>query len=148
MGKFNRDGDRGGYGGNRGGGSRFGDRDRRDVVMSDAVCAECHKNCQVPFKPSNDKPVYCKDCFSKRGGGPSRPSFGDSPRRDFTPRQQSAPSFVASKSDDGTKKLLETINVKLDSLIKAIENSSKPVVKATVKAPKAKVAVKKKSTKK
>jgi CxxC-x17-CxxC domain-containing protein len=36
--------------------------------MFDAVCAECGKTCQVPFRPSGDKPVYCSDCFaSKRG---------------------------------------------------------------------------------
>ena len=31
-----------------------------------AVCAECKKECEVPFKPSGDRPVYCKECFSKR----------------------------------------------------------------------------------
>ncbi|MCK5451357.1 MAG: hypothetical protein KAI70_06295, partial [Candidatus Omnitrophica bacterium] len=24
------------------------------------------KECEVPFKPRDDRPVYCKDCFSKR----------------------------------------------------------------------------------
>lgn len=31
--------------------------------MSDAVCAKCGAQCQVPFKPRGDKPVYCSDCF-------------------------------------------------------------------------------------
>ena len=34
--------------------------------MHKATCAECKKECDVPFKPSGDRPVYCKDCFSKR----------------------------------------------------------------------------------
>ncbi|MFH1776428.1 MAG: CxxC-x17-CxxC domain-containing protein [Candidatus Omnitrophota bacterium] len=34
--------------------------------MHKATCAECKKECEVPFKPSGDRPVYCKDCFSKR----------------------------------------------------------------------------------
>ena len=34
--------------------------------MHTAICDECKKECQVPFKPSGDRPVYCKDCFSKR----------------------------------------------------------------------------------
>lgn len=34
--------------------------------MHKAVCAECKKECEVPFKPSGDRPVYCKDCFMKR----------------------------------------------------------------------------------
>lgn len=34
--------------------------------MFDAVCAECGKECKVPFKPSNDRPVYCSECFANR----------------------------------------------------------------------------------
>ena len=34
--------------------------------MHKATCAECQKECEVPFKPSGDRPVYCKECFSKR----------------------------------------------------------------------------------
>jgi CxxC-x17-CxxC domain-containing protein len=33
-----------------------------------AVCDECHQETQVPFKPTQDKPVYCRDCFSRRRG--------------------------------------------------------------------------------
>lgn len=36
--------------------------------MHKAVCAECKKECEVPFKPKDERPVYCKDCFSKRKG--------------------------------------------------------------------------------
>lgn len=32
----------------------------------DAVCAECGAHCQVPFKPREDRPVYCSDCFAKK----------------------------------------------------------------------------------
>ncbi|MFA6226935.1 MAG: CxxC-x17-CxxC domain-containing protein [Candidatus Paceibacterota bacterium] len=133
MGKFNRDGGSG-FGGNRGGGSSFGGgrRDggfrggeRREVVMHDAVCDECHQACQIPFRPSGDKPVYCKDCFMKKGGGPSRPSRDNGPRRDFG-RPQSAPSFGGNRSDDGVKKQLEAMNVKLDSLIRSIDGFVKP----------------------
>ena len=34
--------------------------------MFDAVCAECGKECKVPFEPRNDRPVYCSECFSNR----------------------------------------------------------------------------------
>ena len=53
----------GGFGG--GGGGFGGPRE-----MHKAVCADCKKECEVPFKPSGDRPVYCKDCFSKRKTGP------------------------------------------------------------------------------
>ena len=36
--------------------------------MHKATCAECKKECEVPFKPSGDRPVYCRDCYSKRKG--------------------------------------------------------------------------------
>jgi len=38
----------------------------RPREMHKATCAECNKECEVPFKPSGDRPVYCKECFSKR----------------------------------------------------------------------------------
>ncbi|MFH1208431.1 MAG: CxxC-x17-CxxC domain-containing protein [Candidatus Omnitrophota bacterium] len=34
--------------------------------MHKAICGECKKECEVPFKPREDRPVYCKDCFAKR----------------------------------------------------------------------------------
>ncbi|MDD2487666.1 MAG: hypothetical protein PHS92_04845 [Candidatus Gracilibacteria bacterium] len=53
------------------GGRDRNDRGRRDSydsgdrMMFEAVCDECGSNCELPFKPSSDKPVYCSDCFSK-----------------------------------------------------------------------------------
>jgi CxxC-x17-CxxC domain-containing protein len=56
----------GGYGGGGGsyGGGGYGGGGRRE--MHDAVCAQCGKDTQVPFRPSGDRPVYCSDCFSKQ----------------------------------------------------------------------------------
>ncbi len=34
--------------------------------MHKAICADCKKECEVPFKPREDRPVYCKECFAKR----------------------------------------------------------------------------------
>ena len=31
-----------------------------------AVCAECGAATTVPFKPLNDYPIYCRDCYLKR----------------------------------------------------------------------------------
>ena len=33
-------------------------------------CAKCGKQTQVAFKPSGDRPVYCRDCYmeQRRGG--------------------------------------------------------------------------------
>ncbi|MGE5417464.1 MAG: zinc-ribbon domain containing protein [Acidobacteriota bacterium] len=45
-------------GGARGG---YGQSDRQ---MHEATCATCGKIAMVPFKPSNDRPVYCKECYT------------------------------------------------------------------------------------
>ncbi len=31
--------------------------------MFDAVCGKCGSQTQVPFRPRDDRPVYCQDCF-------------------------------------------------------------------------------------
>jgi CxxC-x17-CxxC domain-containing protein len=41
-------------------------RDFRPREMHKAVCSECGQDCEVPFKPTEGKPVYCRDCYSKR----------------------------------------------------------------------------------
>ena len=38
---------------------------RKPKEMHSVVCASCGKAAEVPFKPRNDKPVYCDACFSK-----------------------------------------------------------------------------------
>ena len=64
MAHFNRD--------NKGGGGKFGkksfgSRDSRPK-MHDATCNKCGKRCQVPFRPTGERPVYCSDCFEKERG--------------------------------------------------------------------------------
>jgi len=51
----NRGGSRGGY-----------SNDRQERQMYPATCAACGKETMVPFQPSGDKPVYCRDCFASR----------------------------------------------------------------------------------
>jgi CxxC-x17-CxxC domain-containing protein len=137
MGNFNR----GGYGGNRGGGGGFGGgnrgggrdfrrEDRGPVTMTKAVCDECKKPCEVPFRPTAGKPVYCNDCFrGQNAGGQDRP-----PRRDFGDRPQAPrPSFGANTNAVSTggsdmKKQLESISFKLDKLIAIMENTDQPKV--------------------
>lgn len=154
MGNFGRDnrggrdfgGSRGGFGGGRGRGfgggfSRGGDRHE----MFSATCSECGKSCQVPFRPTGSKPVYCSECFEKMGGGrDSRRSE----RQDF--RAPQAPSF------DQNKAQLDAINAKLDKILNILAPA--PVVKeekvvvlevaGEAKPEKAKKTVKKTASKK
>lgn len=136
MGKFNRGGGGGGFGGNRSGG--FGGRDsgkpsfqkkswgdRPD--MHKATCSACNKSCEVPFRPSGDKPVYCSDCFGKQGGGANR-TPGGAPRREFGDRAP-RPSFGggerATGSDEAVKRQLDTLSSKIDRLANLVEGLSK-----------------------
>ncbi len=34
-------------------------------VMHSAVCSRCGKSTEVPFQPRGDKPVFCRDCYSR-----------------------------------------------------------------------------------
>lgn len=34
--------------------------------MHKAVCSKCGKNCEVPFKPTEGRPVFCKECHVKK----------------------------------------------------------------------------------
>jgi CxxC-x17-CxxC domain-containing protein len=44
--------------------------------MHNVTCSDCGKATQVPFKPTEGRPVYCRDCFQKhappRRDGPGR----------------------------------------------------------------------------
>ena len=81
MGNFRRDenrssgGRRGGGGFSRGGG--FG-RDSERPTMHQAVCDKCNKECEVPFRPTSGKPVYCSNCFESNRNSDSRDGGGRS----------------------------------------------------------------------
>ena len=53
---------RGGGGGGRGGGGGFRGGPRE---MHKATCADCKEETEVPFVPSGDRPVYCRECYQK-----------------------------------------------------------------------------------
>ena len=64
--------------------------------MTKVTCSACKAKCEVPFKPTSSKPIYCNGCFIKK----------DSPGK-------------ISKED------LHTINEKLDKIMKLLEKKSK-----------------------
>lgn len=135
MGNFRPGGNR--FGGN-GGGKRFGDRGGRPdfarksfgaprgaFELHKATCNKCGKECEVPFRPTQGKPVFCKDCFNGPKGGEGGDRF---PRRDFAPRAPERVSFEGNKGNDDVKKQLELVNAKLDKLISVIEEISSMAV--------------------
>lgn len=64
----------------------------RERVLHKTICADCRKECEVPFKPSGDRPVYCKDCFAKRkANSPFKSNTDNRPREEYRPRHR--PSY-------------------------------------------------------
>ncbi|MBU3923893.1 MAG: zinc-binding protein [Nanoarchaeota archaeon] len=45
-----------------------------------AVCSECGEKCEIPFNPTEGRPVKCNDCFQK---GRSQRDSGRSWRKDI-----------------------------------------------------------------
>ncbi len=151
MGNFNRGGDRGGsrFGGNRGGfgnrpsfgnrgggrgGDRGGDRQSFPKEMFKAVCTECSRPCEVPFRPTGGKPVLCRECFINSGGGMSRDNDrGDRfPKRDFSDRAPERPRFdnstTSAPSNKGSEEMMKKIDVltsKVDRLVQIVEKLTK-----------------------
>ena len=65
MGEFdNREGGRPRFGNRDGRNSRFR-RNDGPREMHKAICSDCKKECEVPFKPTEGRSVYCKDCYPK-----------------------------------------------------------------------------------
>lgn len=91
--------------------SGSGSRDRGPVTMFQAVCDQCGKPCEVPFRPTSGKPVYCDVCF--RDKKETKNNRGD----DRFPQGN-----VSQGNNDELKKQLETLNIKMDQLIKTVEN--------------------------
>ena len=80
SGRFNRDSERGEF-------------RKPKFEMHAATCGKCGARCEVPFRPSGSKPVYCNSCFRK------------------------GENF---KSDAPDKKEFNIINEKLDRILEAL----------------------------
>ncbi|MFZ0213933.1 MAG: zinc-ribbon domain containing protein [Candidatus Acidiferrales bacterium] len=48
-------------------------------VETKTVCSQCGKETTVPFKPTQGRPVYCRECFQQRRsvGGAAAEAAGD-----------------------------------------------------------------------
>lgn len=172
----------------RGNSKGFAGRNSGRPAMHKAVCSECGRDCEVPFKPTGDKPIFCADCFRrKRSAEPRRPRtqdygrFSSSDKRmhkavcdrcgkecevPFKPTSDK-PIYCSQcfnrpdrdKSSDQASRAgnqFEIINIKLDKILKALSpgisvevNEKKKTIKKNAaskpkKASKSKAGAKKK----
>lgn len=89
---------------------KFGRRNDRnrfsDKKTYSAICDQCGDRCELPFKPSSDKPIYCSKCFGehKSAGG----------------------------VDQETKEQINELNRKLDLILETLQeiNTPKKVVRS------------------
>ena len=82
-------------------------RDRRSErrEMHKAICDKCGKDCEVPFKPTPGKPLYCDDCFKDKS------------------REAGSRSEFGKRSNEN----IDQINKKLDKILKILEAAKEPV---------------------
>ncbi len=76
--------------GNKFGGGRNFSKPRSSSERPDmhkATCSTCGKICEVPFRPTGSKPVYCRDCFASNGGAARAGVNAQSARLSATDRQ-------------------------------------------------------------
>ena len=109
--------------------------------MHKAICSNCNKPCEVPFKPNGSKPVLCRDCFRNNnspyepGGRTENRSFE---RRPFDNRnEQSRPSHAPEHQPH--REQFDSLHNKLDRIIALLAAQDikvepvTPVVKAAEK---------------
>jgi CxxC-x17-CxxC domain-containing protein len=94
--------------------------------LFDAECENCHKRCQVPFRPNGKKPVYCSDCF-KREERPQQDRFEQRPyerrERPSGPGPASAPA--PDRRIDDLKRQLDAVQATLEKLVSSIESGNR-----------------------
>jgi len=104
--------------------------------MHRAVCSNCGRDCEVPFLPTGDKPVFCSECFEKRNR-----DLG--PRR-FEDRGSRRPNFESSNRPQNNVQL-EAINTKLGKILEILTSLTASKVENLRPQPKKAVAAQKKA---
>ena len=116
----------------------FGGRDSRQHSMHRAVCDSCGKSCEVPFKPTSGKPIYCDNCFGDKGG-----------KRDHGKSRDRGRDRDRGGKREQSSKQLYILNEKLDKILKILSTSEpKKEVKVEKKPKKAEVEKKTEKVKK
>jgi CxxC-x17-CxxC domain-containing protein len=105
----------------RGGRGERGDK-KSKTILHKATCSACGEGCELPFKPSGNKPVYCRDCFNK----------------------DEYEETIRTKKPDNSGKKHDEINAKLDHILAILKTMNAPK-EPVEKKPVAKKAKKEKA---
>ena len=82
--------------------SRYSRDDKRGE-SSTVTCADCGTECQVPFIPRTDRPVYCSDCFRQ-----NKPQDSDNDRHSRNDRDSRYFQDKDSRRNDSRQKRSKT----------------------------------------
>jgi len=129
----------------RGGSFDRNDRPSRRPEMHKVVCDKCGKDCEVPFKPTHGKPIYCDNCFKDRSReSGSRSEMGkpiDKQSHDEINRkldkilkilnEHIAKDSKSKKVEEKPKKVEDVVDIKPKKVSKKIEEPvlDEPVLK-------------------
>lgn len=85
-------------------------------TMHKATCAECKRNCEVPFKPTGKKPVLCRDCHNE--------AQGKGEPREFSGKKSHSRNPISSPEERVLKSLqsdVQSLHLKIDSLTRNLK---------------------------
>ena len=98
---------------------RDSERSSERSSMHRTTCDHCGKDCEVPFKPTSGKPIYCSSCFDKNQNRDQKKfgyeradkkfGVGDSRRKDYNSEKVG--------NSDHLKKEIAQLNEKLDKIL-------------------------------
>jgi len=105
----------------------FGARGPRSEAFQkfDAICSNCGKKCQVPFRPDGTKPVYCKDCFGiPRDAMAEKKKFPAAPGKFIPGAGASSAATPGGKSIADLTRQIAAMNTKIDTMLKILTDGS------------------------
>lgn len=109
------------FGNNQGGYQKPGGRDYDRPQMYSATCSQCGKACEVPFRPSGQKPVFCQACFN--GNKPSASAYNNVPQRDSFATLAPKPQVIEDKRIDDIKVQLNAMQATLDRILQSLASA-------------------------
>lgn len=83
----------------------FRKRGSSEREMHKTTCSKCGNDCEVPFRPTGERPVYCSKCFEGMRSSDSRGN---------------------NNTEGQFKKQFESLNWKLDKILKILNPAISP----------------------
>ncbi len=116
MSNFNRGSKKGGERSRRSD-SFGGDSRREKPKMHQVICSDCGIRCQVPFKPTGERPVYCSECFENHAEtGGSKKEFN---RKQPIIRKENSSYYQEIKQEQN--KHYDTFNNQMSEVIERLD---------------------------